>query len=243
MLRLLFLLGCVHVAEALSTCTQYMCEEFSLMGDGGIDIVGTVLLWVSHIMLLLPALMYTLAIGEYKEPTTKSLMCHHLDPLLAEKEIKTAEQVYEAFAKCEDPVVRHLGFFMITQARQQGAFQFALGLCIFSNIILMPPYFRTPIHVIIGTLQIIAGLTSRTHAKGGPLSDLVIKFGGAKPGEVADNEKPSDMVTLRNSKEFLGASNGDAVAHFVLGLINVGLGVAFLVIFLDYVKEAFKSLI
>ena len=107
----------------------------------------------------------------------------------------------------------------------------------------MPPYFRTPIHVIIGTLQIIAGLTSRTHAKGGPLSDLVIKFGGAKPGEVADNEKPSDMVTLRNSKEFLGASNGDAVAHFVLGLINVGLGVAFLVIFLDYVKEAFKSLI
>merc|ERR1712118_210349 len=95
--------------------------------------------------------------------------CHHLDPLLAEKEIKTAKQVYGVLAKCEDPVVRHLGFFMITQARQQGAFQFALGLCIFSNIIL-------------------------------------IKFGGAKPGEVADAEKPSDMVTLRNSKEFQGAS-------------------------------------
>ena len=159
MLRLLFLLGCVHVAEALSTCTQYMCEEFSLMGDGGIDIVGTVLLWVSHIMLLLPALMYTLAIGEYKEPTTKSLMCHHLDPLLAEKEIKTAEQVYEAFAKCEDPVVRHLGFFMITQARQQGAFQFALGLCIFSNIILMPPYFPE-----MSTLAPVVPRTSRSRS-------------------------------------------------------------------------------
>ena len=85
---------------------------------------------------------------------------------------------------------------------------------------MMPIKHRAPVHFLVGYLQMVVGLVASSLVFGGPFPDLVVKFGGTKPGSVAPEKNDAKGMPRPGS-----IVKSDFYSHEVLGMINVALGV------------------
>ena len=188
---------------------------------------------MSHVLIGISALVYTLALGVILDGATNiaGVGKAGMDPLLKDKGIDSPEKVYEAIRNSPDPVVKHMAIWLITLQRTWGAFQVAAGAGLWCIIFMLPIEHRAPVHFCIAFLQIVAGLVSGTLVMGGPLPDLLVKVGGSKPGDVVPlPEGETDPVAGGTSNTFVRPGKGsptkaDFISHQILGVINLGLGV------------------
>jgi hypothetical protein len=211
---LLMFIGFASASENATTigtgdCTLATCGE---------NTAGSVLLWFSHVFIGISALTYTMAFGLVKDGATNCAMFHLLDPLLAEKGIKSPQAAYDAMAKCEDEVVKHLAFWLTSQMRTWGCFQLTLGAGLWIVIFMVPLVHRAPVHFCISFLQVIVGFVAASLAYGGPLPDQVVKFGGAPPGSVAPEGKGGMFRPSKGVKD-------DFWSHLFMGAVNLTLAV------------------
>ena len=217
-------LGQVPLSRSImsnATCTLISCSS-----DGSLGGFGTVLVWLSHILLGFSALAYSIAFGLIWDGASNLAQLHALDPFLKEKGIQSPAKAYEALSACEDQVVKHLAFWLTSLQRTWGAFQTAVGIGLWCIIFMMPVKHRAPVHFLVGYLQIVVGLIAASLIWGRPLPDWVIKFGGTKAG----GSRAAHVASEENAvKGFPRPSSGivkaDFWQHQILGFINVTLGV------------------
>ena len=198
-----------------ATCTLTSCSP-----DGSLGGFGSVLVWLSHVLIGISALSYSIAFNLIWDATANVKQIHAMDPVLKENGIKSADKVYEVLANCEDQVVKHIAFWLLSLQRTWACFQTALGVGLWCIIFMMPIKHRAPVHFLVGYLQMVVGLVASSLVFGGPFPDLVVKFGGAKPGSVAPEKNDAKGMPRPGS-----IVKSDFYSHEVLGMINVALGV------------------
>lgn len=200
------------------SCSLSVCDAGNPLGG-----FGSVYVWLSHVMIGISAVSYTLAFGLVIDGASNIAQLHALDPILKEKGIKSKEAAYVALAACEDQAVKHMAFWLVSLQRTWGVFQTTMGMGCWVIIFVVPVKYRASVHFLLAYLQVVVGFIAASLAWGCPIPDLVVKFGGAKPGAVAPDGK--GMPRPKNS-----GVTGDFYTHLVFGVINVALGACALVL-------------
>ena len=95
---------------------------------------------------------------------------------------------------------------------------------------MLPVKDRAAVHFLIAYLQIVVGLVAASLVWGCPLPDLVVKFGGTKPGSVAPDKYEDGKTPLGMPRPANSTVKSDFYSHLVLGIINLALGVCALVL-------------
>lgn len=149
-----------------ATCTLTSCSP-----DGSLGGFGSVLVWLSHVLIGISALSYSIAFNLIWDATANVKQIHAMDPVLKENGIKSADKVYEVLANCEDQVVKHIAFWLLSLQRTWACFQTALGVGLWCIIFMMPIKHRAPVHFLVGYLQMVVGLVASSLAFGGPFPD------------------------------------------------------------------------
>ena len=181
------------------------------------------LYWVSNVFLGLGAITYLLGgVGLWRDGVTNIAGFAALDDALKiDGKPMTKAQVYERVNACQDKVMKHLMFWSTIAMQTLGAFQTVMGIALFCVIFLNSLPYREAAHFVYFAMCIIEGSIEQSVTFGVSLvTDTVVKFGGSKPGAVA----PEGSFPRPSLK-------GGFIAHVVLGLIHLTLGI--LTVFVD----------
>lgn len=201
-----------------ATCTLIYCTADSSLGE-----FGTVLVWLSHVLLGFSALLYSSGVLLIYNGALKISQFHAIDSVLKEKGITSTDKAFEAFSVCEDQAVKQMAFWLVSLQRTWGTFQSTIGLGLWVVILLMPVKHRAAVHFLVAYLQIICGLIPASIVWGGPIPDLVVKFGGPKAGgsnKIAHETSGTGIMRPDSS-----ALKWDFWSHTILGTVNLTLGV------------------
>ena len=218
------LLAFVQLASgqnATEPCTLTSCTAENNLGG-----FGSVYVWLSHVLIGFSALSYTVAFGLIIDGASNVAQFHAIDKTLKEKDITTKEKAYAAMAACEDPALKSMLFWLVHLQRTWGCFQTSVGIACWCVVFMVKVKDRAAAHFIIAYLQIAAGSAEASLVWGCPLPDLVVKFGGAKPGSVAPVYEEGKGGFPRPGKDVLF----NIWLHYILAAINLGLGACALVL-------------
>eukprot|EP00930_Biecheleria_cincta_P089673 TRINITY_DN79009_c0_g1_i1.p1 TRINITY_DN79009_c0_g1~~TRINITY_DN79009_c0_g1_i1.p1 ORF type:complete len:203 (+),score=32.93 TRINITY_DN79009_c0_g1_i1:63-671(+) len=180
----------------------------------GLGDFASVLAWISHIWLGIPALLYPIGgIMSILDGAAKLAMSGGVDPVLKEAEITTKEKVYETLKNTDD-ASRQLALYSMLLLRNWGSFEVAASAACWCVIFMVPVHMRAAPHFIMFWLRCSIAMNDASTQYSFPWgADTVAKLGGVTKGQVAVVDVDKNNVRP--------AVLGSLVSHAVFGIVDL----------------------